>query len=419
MYSTTTVVRLLSRCVATCIATCIVTAATAFADDAPTPPATPPAPNGNAAPAPNGNAAPEAPPAPVAPPAVELVVAPTPVPVPAAALTEVPVHCGDCSEGRKEMLSFGISTGLRTNMAQLGDTIAKDGTIELGTNTALRALGGTKNLFQSDKDDAVLVHNSASTNSAYKFLSSSKSGGPLMGMTIGGDVKLELAKLLHLPLFVRTGVEYTFRVSGGHHERVLGSAIETTTPLGGAVRDATGGVTGGSMSYQFDAKWLEIPLTVGLSIPLEGGHHVYGGFGPSYYRGGFSVKADLDERYVRAATTLVDGNTVYGPLVTDAIHEKINFAWAGLGFNYVLGIEARLDDRNAIFFEYAATGGADTRFSSEPSAQVQKLLTAVNSSVAGGVVLPATPDDRFLKRIAFPVVLGGGFFRIGYRFYAL
>ena len=33
--------------------------------------------------------------------------------------------------------------------------------------------------------------------------------------------------------------------------------------------------------------------------------------------------------------------------------------------------------------------------------------------------MPASADDRFLKRIAYPVVLGGGFFRLGYRFYAL
>jgi hypothetical protein len=345
--------------------------------------------------------------------------APAPVPAPAAAVSPTPAaHC-DCESSRKETLSFGLSTGLRTNMAQLGDTIVKDGTVELGSNSALRALGGTKNVFQGGKDDAVLVHNSASTNSAYKFLDRAENSGALMGVTVGGDVKLELAKILDLPLFVRTGAEYTFRVGGGRHERVLGSAIENATPLGGAVRDATGGVTGGTMMYQFDASWLEVPLTIGLSVPLEGGHRLYGGFGPSYYRGGFSVDIDMDERYVRAATTLLDGNTVYGPLVRDAIREKIDFTWGGLGFNYVLGMEARLDDRNALFFEYAATGGADTRFSSAPSADAQRFLTAVNSGVSGGVVMPASADDRFLKRIAYPVVLGGGFFRLGYRFYAL
>ena len=351
------------------------------------------------------------PPGPIAPPTVAAPAAATHPVAPSA-------HC-ECDDGRKEILSFGISTGLRANMASLGDTVAKDGTVELSSNSALRALGSTKNVFQSGKDDAVLVHNSASTNSAYKFLDRQENTGALMGITLGSEVKLELAKLTNLPLFVRVGADYTFRVGGGYSERVLGSAIENATPLGGAVRDATGGVTGGTMTYQFDARWLELPLTIGLSIPIEGGHKVYGGFGPSYYRGGFSVELNMDERYVRAATTLLDGNTVYGPLVTNALHEKIDFKWAGLGFNYVLGIEARVGDRNALFFEYAATGGADTRFSSTPSAEGQRFLTAVNSSVSGGVVVPAQADERFLKRIAYPVVLGGGFFRIGYRFYAL
>jgi hypothetical protein len=358
--------------------------------------------------------------APVATAPAAIPAAPAPIPAPAAATQHVTpsAHC-DCEGGRKEILSFGISTGLRANMASLGDTIAKDGTVELGSNTALRALGGTKNVFQSGKDDAVLLHNSSSTNSAYKFLDRQENSGALMGITVGGEVKLELAKLVDLPLFIRAGADYTFRVGGGYSERVLGSAIENATPLGGAVRDATGGVTGGTMSYQFDARWLELPLTIGLSIPIEGGHKVYGGFGPSYYRGGFSVDLNMDERYVRAATTLLDGNTVYGPLVSNALNEKIDFTWAGLGFNYVLGLEARVGDRNALFFEYAATGGADTRFSSAPSADGQRFLTAVNSGVTGGVVVPAQADDRFLKRIAYPVVLGGGFFRIGYRFYAL
>ena len=390
-------------------------AAQASADEAAPPPAAPEAAAPVAAPAPP-------PAAPVvttqAAPEPVLVKAPEPVVVAPAATHAAAAPC-DCDDTRKETLSFGFSTGMRTNMALLGDTIAKDGTIELGSGTALRALGGTKNVFQSDKDDAVLVHNSASTNSAYKFLDSSTNGGALMGLTVGGEVKLELAKILHLPLFVRTGAEYTFRISGGNHERTLGSAIENGTPLGGAVREATGGVTGGTMSYAFDSSWLEVPLTIGLSIPIEGGHRVYGGLGPSYYRGSWSVQVDMDERYVRAATTLLDGNTVYGPLVKNAIHDKVSFDWAGLGFNYVLGIEARLSDRDVLFFEWAATGGADTRFSSAPSPDVQRFLTAVNSGVSGGVVLPASADDRFLKRIAYPVVLGGGFFRLGYRFYAL
>jgi hypothetical protein len=38
-------------------------------------------------------------------------------------------------------------------MASLGSTIAKDGTIELSSASALRAFGGTKNFVMGDKDD--------------------------------------------------------------------------------------------------------------------------------------------------------------------------------------------------------------------------------------------------------------------------
>ena len=119
-------------------------ASRAFADDAAPAPAAEPA------------AAPHAPAA--APSEGPIAPAPAAATQPVAASA----HC-DCDDGRKEILSFGISTGLRANMASLGDTIAKDGTVELGSNTALRALGSTKNVFQSGKDDAVLLHNSSST----------------------------------------------------------------------------------------------------------------------------------------------------------------------------------------------------------------------------------------------------------------
>jgi hypothetical protein len=202
---------------------------------------------------------------------------------------------------------------------------------------------------------------------------------------------------------------------GGAQSRTLGRAIDFGTPLGASVRDVTGGTEGAVLQTTFSSEWWEVPLTVGFSIPI-GPHRVYAGIGGSYFNGNFSVRVQADDKYVKAATTLTDGNQVYAPLETQAVDTTLVFSHAGMAPNFMIGAEAKVG-RGAVFLEFQGSGAAETRFSTDLGPEGQRLLTAMTSSPVGGVATPYASDPQLLKRIAFPVVLGGAYFRLGYRFY--
>jgi len=325
---------------------------------------------------------------------------------------------GDRTTRRPNTLSVGLYAGFRPDMAQLGSTIVKDGVVELGETNVLRAFGGTKYFLMSDKDDDVAFAAGETTNSPWKFLQSRKSSGPLTGLTLGLDVRYELHD--HgLPLFVKLGFDYTFKIIGGTHERVLGSAIDSATPFGPAIKEVTGGTEGGKLRTTATSMWVEVPLTVGFAIPFRGGHKVYAGVGASYFNGNFSITFDSDERYMRAASTFTDGTRVYGPYARDANVTKVQFDYGGIGPNFSIGAEARLSNRSAVFLEFAGSGVSGTVYSNDLGPAGSQALTLANSNAVGGSVVPYSDDPTLFKRFAFPVVLGGAYFRFGYRFYVL
>jgi hypothetical protein len=353
--------------------------------------------------------------------------APTPPPVrsddrmPATAATVFPgMDAPPPPEPKEEprSLAIGVYTGFRPDLSELGNSIVKDGTTNLTAGNILNAFGGTTHLIQADKDDEALYRASQSTNSAYKFLSEQKSAGALMGLTLGLDLKYDFNDRQHLPFFVKVGVDYTFKIMGGTQERTLGSAIDTATPFGPTIKELTGGTEGGRMKTVFDASWVEVPLSVGMSVTLPGGHRIYAGFGVSYFNGGFSTDFDMNAKYVTAATTFTDGNKIYAPLERNALQRKVSFNYSGVGPNFLLGAEGKLG-RGALFLEWVGAGATDTVYSNELSEAGQRFFTAVSSSPAGGVIAPYNADPSLFKRIAFPVVLGGLYFRLGYRFYVL
>lgn len=320
---------------------------------------------------------------------------------------------------RPDKLSIGLYSGFRPDMAALGATLVKDGVVELSPSNALRAFGGTKYFLMSDKDDDIAYYGSATTASPWKFLKERKSSGPLTGLTLGLDVRYELHEQ-GLPLYVRAGFDYTFRVLGGTHERVLGGAMDYATPFGAAMREATGGTEGGRLTTRANSSWVEIPVSVGFALPLRGGHKIYAGVGASYFNGNFSIEFDADEKYMAAASTFTDGTRILGPLSRRAIKTRVQFDYASVGPNFTIGAEARLADRSAVFLEFAGSGVSGTVYSNDLGPEGSEALTILNSGVAGnGVVLPHKDDPKLFKRFAFPVVLGGAYFRFGYRFYVL
>lgn len=321
----------------------------------------------------------------------------------------------DAAAGDEKRLSIGVSGGLKPDMASLGSTITQDGSVDTADTTLANLAYGTDKVLMSDRDNLALFHNSSNTNSTYRMAGAEPTlGGPLLGLDLGLNAQYDLDDL-KLPMFVRAGVHYTSRMSGGGQSRTLGD-IAAADPSLSSLLEANGedpnDYVGGVMTTQYDAKWIEIPITIGLKVPIEEHSFVYGGVGVSFFQGGFSVDMDVDEKYANVLATHVDTSTLtvnnYSP---GAVQETVDFKLGGMGLNWSLGAQKGFGKVVAGYFELNASGTAKTVYSSSISPEARRLLTATSSESL------AKSDPEWFKRLAFPVVTSGASFHLGLRFY--
>ncbi|MDW8307520.1 MAG: hypothetical protein RML34_10690, partial [Leptospiraceae bacterium] len=174
--------------------------------------------------------------------------------------------------GGAKRLSVAVSAGLKGNLADLGSTITKDGTIDTASTTLARQVYSTSKVVMSDRDNFALKHNSASTNSPYNLLSDTKAGGPLTGLDLGLNVQYDLDDILGIPLFVRPGFQYMVHIGGGSMSRTLGNATVQNGGLNALLLSQTGKsgaeYAGGTMKTEFGAAWMEIPVSIGFNARL-------------------------------------------------------------------------------------------------------------------------------------------------------
>jgi hypothetical protein len=90
----------------------------------------------------------------------------------------------------------------------------------------------------------------------------------------------------------------------------------------------------------------------------------------------------------------------------------VDFQLGGVGVNYLLGAQSALGSTGAvIFLELNSSGSAKTVYSSNMKSETRQLLTATSSEAL------YQQDSEWFKRLAFPVVTGGGTVRFGLRYY--
>jgi hypothetical protein len=314
--------------------------------------------------------------------------------------------------------SVDVSFGLRPDMAALGATIAQDGTLDTADTTMANLVYSTDKALMSDRNNLAIYHNSQSTNSSFQLLGEEpETGGPLLGMDFGGSVRYELDDVVGFPLFVKAGFNYITSVSGGHQERVLGNAA-AENPNISALLAANGedpnDYIGGRMINEYSAAWFEVPVTVGFKVPLAQEYSfLYAGVGVSMFSGGFAVELDVDERYANVLATHIDTDALtVTNLSPGAVKDKVSFDLSGVGVNYQLGAQAAVGKTGAVvFLELNSSGAAQTAYSSALKTETRQLLTATSSQAL------YAEDDQWFKRIAFPVVAGGGTVRVGLRYY--
>jgi hypothetical protein len=131
------------------------------------------------------------------------------------------------------------------------------------------------------------------------------------------------------------------------------------------------------------------------------------------FRGGFAVSLDVDENYANVLATHLDTDALtVTNLSPGAVQDTIDFQIGGMGFNYMVGAQAAVGKTGAtVFLELNSSGAAKTVYSSAMKAETRQLLTATSSAAL------YAEDDQWFKRLAFPVVAGGGTVRAGLRYY--
>lgn len=320
-------------------------------------------------------------------------------------------------EGAKR-LSLQVSLGLRPDMAGLGSTITKDGTVPTAETTMANFLYSTPQVLMSDRDNRVLFHNSRSSGSEFSLLGEEpEPGDSMLGLDFGVAVQYDLDDVIGFPLYVKGGFHYTARAAGGNQFRVLGDAAQASPDVRGlliANGEDPADYIGGTMRSKYNASWLEIPITVGFKVPMKRKNSlVYAGVGVSIFRGGFSVDIQADQNYTNVLATHIDADAgTINNLSPGPVDEKVDFISGALGINWQLGAQIGLGESNAVlFFELNRSGGAKTVFSNSLSEDTRRVLTATSSESL------AEADPEWFKRLAFPVLTTGALARVGLRYY--
>lgn len=318
--------------------------------------------------------------------------------------------------------SVAVSAGLKGNLADLGGTITKDGTIDTGSHTLAKQVYSTSKVIMSDRDNFAIKHNSASTGSAFNLLKDTKAGNPLTGLDLGINTQYDLDDILGgIPLFTRVGFQYMLHISGGSMSRTLGDATVQNTVLGALLLTQTGKpgseYAGGTMKTEFSAGWMEIPVSIGFNARLNNNQtKLYAGVGASWFYGGWDVKLDIDEKYANVLGTSVNlsagtATNYWAQAGGGSLSETVKFRASGLSVHYFTGLEQMLAGDLAAFIEVYASGYVQTVYSSELSDKAQKLLTMTSSDSLYNY------DSNWFKRLAFPVVLGGASIKVGARYF--
>jgi hypothetical protein len=323
---------------------------------------------------------------------------------------------GGDEEGAKR-LSVSFSAGIRPDMAQLGSTIAQDGTIDVAATSFANRVYSTDKLFMSDRNNMTLDANSKQTDSVFNVQNGYAAGGSMLGAEWGGDVRYELDDAINFPMFIEAGFYYTGKISGGEQSRTFGDVAnqsETIGTLAALYGLDTNDYSGGTMKTTWDASWWEIPVSLGFKVPVKPHLYGYGWVGVSWFNGGFSIDADVDETYARILATHIDESTTI-PTITDlspgAVKESIEFKTAAMGLNYGLGVQANIKKTFAVFIELESSGAAKTVYATKVGEGSRALLTAVSSQTL------AENDATWFKDVAYPVVMQGASGQVGFRAY--
>lgn len=293
---------------------------------------------------------------------------------------------------RAEGAYIGFGLGLQFNLASLGETIVNDGLEAPGAGAApnlssTNGAGGRLCLATNTcPEDTTATSNQKiiideKTLAVYNKLTyggiSVKPGGPMTGATLKAFYEKEWAS----GVFVRGGLQHTRKLLGGH---------TTSSVLG---------------IQWYETKWdysaLTAPITAGFKAGVSETVAVYMGGGVNYTTGFWSVTGT--NVGLIPTSVLVSGSLGLVPTTKNGINTsvgnslwgaQIKFRSSSLGFNFVTGIEKKLESGDKLFFE-------------------------IEQIIAGGIgrrgLTHPTAMFNFAPIVAYPVNFSGTNYTFGYK----
>lgn len=282
-------------------------------------------------------------------------------------------------------LGFGL--GLQFDLGSLGGTITKDG-LDAGSPEmkAVKMPGGGAVPASVGKQELIVPENKLDVLAKTGIIKAHQGGA----MT-GGVFSIFYEKEWQND-FIRIGVDHTRKIMGGH----------TTAEF--------------AMAKFMDITWsyqaTQIPFYYGLKAGVGESASVYGALGLHYYRGGWGLEGDANGQIPYELTSgIPDFNPItigphsMGTLKTNTfgtdglypvIGEKIRFDVSGIGFNFLVGVERKLQNGNKTYFEIEYMVGAKM-----DNAPVQSIGTISQIAPTGS--------------ISYPINLSGTRFKFGYK----
>ncbi|MCR9143932.1 MAG: porin OmpL1 [bacterium] len=208
----------------------------------------------------------------------------------------------------------------------------------------------------------------------------SEAGGPMIGAVLSVFYEGEMNN----GMFYRAGINYTKKILGGHSESYLfkGSPLQTKW---------------------YDITWdyysWNVPLYFGLKAGIGESSAVYGGAGLNYSEGGWNLggtnNGDIPGAFLSndigvQTTTNSSGTVIQTPVVAEATKFRVR----AIGYQFLIGLETKLESGNKVFFE----------------------LETIKSGTQGKVVTKSVGGGQGLAQIApYPISLGGTNFKFGYK----
>jgi len=284
----------------------------------------------------------------------------------------------------------GFGLGLQFNLASLGETIVNDGLEAPGAGRApnvssTNGAGGRLCLLNNScPEDTTATSNQKmiideKTLVVYNKLTlggiAVKTGGPMTG----GTLKVFYEKENPSGVFFRGGLQHTRKITGGH----------TTSSVAGI--------------QWYETEWnyssLTIPLYAGFKAGVSESVQVYMGGGLNYTKGfwtldGTNVGIIPTAALASGSLGLVPTNKSTTTQLNSVQSANIKLRASGMGFNFITGIEKKMESGDKLFFEIEqiVAGGIGRRGTSHPTAWT-----------------------AFAPIVAYPVNLSGTNYTFGYK----